>query len=107
MSFSVGEGDQAKEFKLNADMIKFERIEKTIMEEKFIPHVIEPSFGLGRIMYCVFEHCFKIREDAEHDAKKPKRSYFDFPAMVAPIKCSILPLLDKPELNDLTYEMSK
>ncbi len=32
------------------------------MEEKFIPNVIEPSFGLGRIIYAVFEHCFKMRD---------------------------------------------
>ena len=29
------------------------------------PHVIEPSFGIGRIMYSVLEHNFKIREGDE------------------------------------------
>ena len=29
------------------------------------PHVIEPSFGVGRIMYAVLEHNFKIREGDE------------------------------------------
>jgi len=51
-----------KEFKLAQDFIKFERQEKTVLEEKFIPAVIEPSFGIGRIIYCIYEHCFKIRE---------------------------------------------
>ncbi len=35
----------------------------TKREEKFFPHVIEPSFGIGRILYCVFEHCFHVRPD--------------------------------------------
>ena len=29
---------------------------------EFTPNVIEPSFGLGRIMYCLLEHSFWSRE---------------------------------------------
>jgi len=29
------------------------------------PHVIEPSFGIGRIMYSVLEHNFKVRDGDE------------------------------------------
>jgi len=28
----------------------------------FVPGVIEPSFGIGRIMYCMFEHTYSTRE---------------------------------------------
>lgn len=52
---------QGKTVKLNKDFITFEQGEKTQHEEKFCPSVIEPSFGIGRIVYCIFEHCFKIR----------------------------------------------
>lgn len=52
-----------KDIKLDAKMVKFERYEQTQHEEKYTPHVIEPSFGLGRIMYCIFEHCFRAREE--------------------------------------------
>ena len=53
-----------------------EIFEQNVHEEKFFPSVIEPSFGIGRIVYCVMEHCFKIRE------KDAKRTYFDFPPFV-------------------------
>lgn len=33
--------------------------------EEIVPNVIEPSFGIGRIMYTVFEHTFRIREGDE------------------------------------------
>ena len=33
--------------------------------EEVVPSVIEPSFGLGRIMYTVFEHTFHVREGDE------------------------------------------
>jgi len=67
--------------------IKMERFETKVMEEKFIPNVIEPSFGIGRIIYCVLEHCFAVR------ANDAKRTYFHFPPCVAPYKVSILPLV--------------
>lgn len=51
-----------KDFPIAQEFVKFERKERQVLEEKFIPSVIEPSFGIGRIIYCVFEHCFKIRE---------------------------------------------
>ena len=32
---------------------------------KFTPSVIEPSFGVGRIIYCALEHCFYTRQGSE------------------------------------------
>ena len=68
-----------------------ERFEQNVHEEKYSPNVIEPSFGIGRIVYCVMEHCFKVRE------KDARRTYFDFPPAVAPYKASILPLIENEE----------
>jgi len=33
--------------------------------EEFVPSVIEPSFGIGRIMYSIFEHRFRVRPGDE------------------------------------------
>jgi len=75
-------------------MISFKTQSKQTQEEKFVPHVIEPSFGIGRIIYCVFEHCFRMREE---DAQ---RVYFAFPPSVAPVKTSLLPLVsNSPEFK--------
>lgn len=92
-----------KEWKVKEEFVKFEAYQHTQMEEKFVPHVIEPSFGMGRIMYCIFEHCFRMREKKKKD--DPDRTYFDFPIQIAPIKCSILPLLNKPELGKKVFEL--
>lgn len=72
--------------------IKMERFQQNVMEEKYAPNVIEPSFGIGRIVYCCMEHCFKVRE------QDTKRTYFDFPPTVAPYKVSILPLIANEEM---------
>ena len=90
-----------KEVPIAKELIKFEKQEKKLLEEKYVPSVIEPSFGIGRIIYCIFEHCFKIREQ---DAR---RTYFDFPALVAPVKCTLLPLMCQPQFNAKVQEISK
>ena len=33
--------------------------------EDYVPSVIEPSFGIGRIMYAMWEHTFRIRPESE------------------------------------------
>lgn len=72
--------------------IKLERYEQKIIEEKYTPNVIEPSFGIGRIVYCVMEHCFGVRKEDK------KRTYFNFPPAVAPVKVSVLPLIGNEEM---------
>lgn len=57
------------------------------LRRNFTPAVIEPSFGIGRILYCVFEHCFYTREGDE------SRSVFRFTPVTAPVKCTVFPLL--------------
>lgn len=63
------------------------------------PNVIEPSFGIDRIMYVLLEHNFKVREDNN------LRTYFTFPPLVAPIKCSILPLSNRPDFHPYVEEV--
>lgn len=92
---------EGKEFELTKDHISFQQSEHTKMEEKFTPHVIEPSFGIGRIIYCIFEHCFKVREE---DAQ---RTFFDFPPHIAPLKCSLLPLMSNPDMNKKVQEIKR
>ncbi len=66
---------------------RFRRLRQTETVEQFVPSVIEPSFGIGRIMTGIFEHCFSAREGTEG-----KRRVLSFPAAIAPVKCSLLPL---------------
>ena len=90
-----------KTITLDPALIQVSSEEKIISEEKFTPNVIEPSFGIGRIVYMVLEHCYKVRQD---DAT---RSYFFFPPVIAPVKCSILPLIpNEKKLTDKIGEIS-
>jgi len=73
----------SKEFNVGKDfVVKHELKTVNVMEEKYTPSVIEPSFGFGRIIYCLFEHKFRMRNE--------KRTFLDLPARIATYKCSIL-----------------
>ncbi|XP_078050667.1 glycine--tRNA ligase isoform X2 [Augochlora pura] len=89
------------EVKITKDMIEVKRYQKTVHVEEIIPSVIEPSFGIGRIMYAVFEHNFKAREGDE------KRTYFTLPPVVAPLKCSVLPLSGNDEFVPFVKQLSQ
>jgi len=88
------------EVKLTPEMIAIKRFEKTEHVEEIIPSVIEPSFGIGRVMYAIFEHNFRVREGDE------QRTYFSLPPVIAPLKCAILPLSNNPDFGPLVAEIS-
>ena len=81
-------------YKITREMMQFTRSQEVTYEEKFLPGVIEPSFGIGRVIWAIFEHSFKSRPN---DAK---RNFFTFPPKIAPVKCSILPLNTNPKNNE-------
>lgn len=64
------------------------------VKEKFLPHVIEPSFGLGRTLLAVLSEAY-----TEDEMGDEKRVYLKFNPRMAPIKAAVSPLLkNKPEL---------
>ncbi|MBB1557800.1 glycine--tRNA ligase [Candidatus Saccharibacteria bacterium] len=61
---------------------------------KFVPHVIEPSFGVERALMAVLASSY--REDEQNGEK---RVYLALPEHLAPVKFAVSPLLkNKPEL---------
>jgi glycyl-tRNA synthetase len=62
--------------------------------EKFIPHVIEPTFGLDRMLLATLSEAYTVDE-----MNGEKRVYLKLPKHLAPIKAAVSPLLkNKPEL---------
>jgi glycyl-tRNA synthetase len=60
----------------------------------FIPHVIEPTFGLDRHIMAVLSNAYK-----EDEVNGEKRVYLRLPNHLAPVKVAVSPLLkNKPEL---------
>jgi len=69
--------------------------------DRFIPHVIEPSFGVERALMAVL--CSAYREDEQNGEK---RIYLALPEHLAPVKYAVSPLLkNKPELVEKAREV--
>lgn len=82
-------------------------IQKEIKKEHqrvFTPSVIEPSFGIGRIIYCLFEHTFYTRPSKAGDEQL---NVFRFPSLVAPIKCTVFPLVQNQKYEEVAKLISK
>ncbi|MBI2004580.1 glycine--tRNA ligase [Patescibacteria group bacterium] len=61
---------------------------------KFVPHVIEPTFGLGRTVLAVLASAY-----TEDELGGEKRTYLKLKSAIAPVKAAVFPLLkNKPEL---------
>ncbi|MEY4747698.1 MAG: hypothetical protein RLZZ416_747 [Candidatus Parcubacteria bacterium] len=62
--------------------------------ERFIPHVVEPSFGVDRTILALLASVY-----TEDELGGEPRTYLKFNSKVAPIKAAVFPLLkNKPDL---------
>ena len=63
-------------------------------KERFVPHCIEPTFGVDRLVLAVLAESYKTQGEGDD-----VRTYLAFPPSIAPIKACVSPLLkNKPEL---------
>jgi glycyl-tRNA synthetase len=67
----------------------------------FIPHVVEPTFGLDRHVMAILSSAYTV--DKVHGEA---RTFLKLPKHLAPVKCAVSPLLkNKPELIDKAREV--
>ena len=72
-------------------------------DKPFVPHVIEPSFGVERTIMAVLSAAY-----TEDEINGEKRAYLKLPAHLAPVKVAVSPLLkNKPELTAKAKEVYK
>jgi glycyl-tRNA synthetase (class II) len=83
--------------------MKFSSVDLTAFKEtengggkRFLPHVIEPSFGLDRLVYVALEYAYK---------KKKKRTLLSLSRELAPIQMSVFPLVSKDGLLEKSEEV--
>lgn len=70
---------------------------------RFVPHVLEPSFGVGRALTAVL--CEAYTED---EMNGEVRTYLKLPKHLAPFRVAVSPLLkNKPELVEKAREVFK
>jgi glycyl-tRNA synthetase len=76
-------------------------------KERFIPHCIEPTFGVDRLLLAVLSDAYREEEVKDSDSEE-KRVYLKFSPIIAPIKIAVFPLLkNKPALVEKAKEIYK
>jgi glycyl-tRNA synthetase len=102
-------------------MLEIKVVVKRVSTQKYTPSVVEPSFGVGRILYAIFEHSFYSPKDqdateaatvaaASTNKKKNKkknkskgdasRCVMRFKPAIAPVKCALCPLTHNDAVMD-------
>ncbi|WP_350355405.1 glycine--tRNA ligase [Haloglomus halophilum] len=87
-------------YEVDVEHTNFAREEVTESGEHITPHVVEPSFGIGRIVYTVLTHAYdRDLVDGE------ERAFLDLPPEVAPTTVGVFPLMDKDGLGERAREV--
>lgn len=87
---------------VDSSLVSFEMEEVEVRGEEIIPHVIEPSFGIDRILYSVLEHSFR-----EEMVEGETRAVLALKNRVVPIQVAVLPLMDRDELSAPAEEIAR
>ncbi len=75
-------------------------------KERFIPHCIEPSFGLDRTVLAVLTDAYREDTMKDEDGKEEKRVFLKLSPNVAPYRVAVFPLLkNKPMLVEKAKEI--
>lgn len=87
---------EAAGVRLGKEFFRLEVGEERRSVKKITPHVVEPSFGLDRIVYATLEYAYREKGD---------RVVLSLPAYVAPIEAAVYPLLDRDDLRGLAEDI--
>ncbi|PMB74506.1 glycine--tRNA ligase [Candidatus Bathyarchaeota archaeon] len=66
--------------------------------KRFIPHVVEPSFGSDRLLYVALEYAYHVKDD---------RAILSFPRDIAPIQLGVYPLVNKDGIPEKALELHR
>ncbi len=83
-------------FKILPKHVEIVRKEVEETGKRFIPHVVEPSFGIDRLVYVALESAY---------SKRDGRTLLKLPRDLAPIQVGVFPLLTKDGLVEKAKEL--
>ncbi len=90
-----------EEYSIPSDKCNFSVEEVTENGEHILPHVVEPSFGIDRIVYTVLAHSYD-----EDEVDDEERTVMRFNETVAPTEVAVFPLMDKDGLSEKASEVA-
>ncbi|KAK4227937.1 putative glycyl-tRNA synthetase [Podospora fimiseda] len=89
---------------VSKDLVAVKWVKRVEHTREYTPNVIEPSFGIGRILYSLIEHNYWTRGTEGGDEA---RGVLSFPPTVAPTKVLIVPLSNNKEFTPTAHKLSQ
>lgn len=86
---------------ITAEMVERKVVSKNIAGEWFTPHVIEPAFGIDRIIWHILDHAY---EETEKEGEK--YNLLKLSESVAPADLIVLPLFEKDGMGGAARKLN-
>ena len=83
-------------YEILPEHVKIERKKSVVRGKRFIPQVVEPSFGCDRLFYVALEYAYH---------EKDSRVVMSFPKTIAPIQIGVYPLVSKDGITEKAKEV--
>ncbi|KAI9148374.1 Glycine--tRNA ligase-like protein [Paramyrothecium foliicola] len=92
--------DGSTSVQLTSDICSINQVIRLETTREYTPNVIEPSFGIGRILYSILEqvHWSRPQDDA--------RQVLSLPVLVAPTKVLLAPLSNNPGFRPTVQKLA-
>jgi glycyl-tRNA synthetase len=88
----------AENYRIMPEHVDVSRQKTVVRGKRFIPHVVEPSFGCDRLFYVALEYAYQVKDD---------RVLMSFPRSIAPTQVGVYPLVSKDGLVEKAQEVHK
>jgi glycyl-tRNA synthetase len=85
-------------YKIMPEQVDISRQKIVVRGTRFVPHVVEPSFGSDRLFYVALEYAYGVKDD---------RVVLSFPRSIAPIQVGVYPLMSKDGLDNKAVEVHR
>lgn len=92
-NLELGDGSVVQ---ITEEMVTRKTVEVTSHGEYFTPHVIEPAFGIDRIVWHILDHNFR-----EVEKEGENYTILSLNQEIAPFDVSVLPLFDKDGMGEM------
>ncbi len=101
-NFPITTSIDGTEIEILEEHVKRVQSKEMVSGEWYIPHVVEPAFGIDRIIWHLLDHTFK-----EIDKSNETYNRLELPEVVAPVDVAVLPLFEKDGMDVLAQELHK
>jgi len=85
-------------YQITKEQVEVAKQKTVVRGKRFVPHVVEPSFGCDRLFYVALEYAYGIKDE---------RVVLNFPKSIAPIQINVYPLMSKDGLDVRAKEIQR